>query len=151
MSRIGGRSGRGQRMLIAMAGLPGSGKSTIATCLERELGAIVLDKDRVRAALFPPRVLDYSAGQDDITMAAIYQAVRAIHKANAGQTVVIDGRTYLRPGQVRSLLSLISYLGSGEYREKYLGLKIPPTNLQDYHLEQARGFAAKLADQLVTV
>src|SRR5207344_1904736 len=40
-------------------------------------------------------------------------------------------------GQVRSLLSLISYLGSGEYREKYLGMKIPPTNLQDYHLDQA--------------
>jgi predicted kinase len=43
-------------MLIAMAGLPGSGKSTLATCLEPRLGAVVLDKDRVRAALFPPRV-----------------------------------------------------------------------------------------------
>jgi hypothetical protein len=32
-------------------------------------------------------------------------------------------------GQLRSLLSLISYLGSGEYRERYLGVKIPPTNL----------------------
>jgi menaquinone-dependent protoporphyrinogen IX oxidase len=31
-------------------------------------------------------------------------------------------------GQVRSLLSLLSYLGSGEYRERYLGVKIPPTN-----------------------
>ena len=40
-------------------------------------------------------------------------------------------------GQVRSLLSLLSYLGSGEYRERYLGIKIPPTNLQDYHLEAA--------------
>jgi hypothetical protein len=28
-------------------------------------------------------------------------------------------------GQVRSLLSLLSYLGSGEYRERYLGVKIP--------------------------
>ena len=64
----------------------------------------------------------------------------------------IDGIHFrYKGGQVRSLLSLISYLGSGEYREKYLGLKIPPTNLQDYHLEQARSFAAKLADQLVTV
>jgi Uncharacterized protein conserved in bacteria (DUF2252) len=41
-------------------------------------------------------------------------------------------------GQVRSLLSLLSYLGSGEYREKYLGIKIPPTNLQDHHLQEAR-------------
>jgi hypothetical protein len=51
-------------------------------------------------------------------------------------------------GQVRSLLSLLSYLGSGEYRERYLGVKIPPTNLQDYQLEQARAFAGRLADRL---
>jgi len=51
-------------------------------------------------------------------------------------------------GQVKSLLSLISYLGSGEYRERYLGLPIPPTNIQDYHLEMARKFANDLADDL---
>src|SRR5277367_5237661 len=51
-------------------------------------------------------------------------------------------------GQVRSLLSLISYLGSGEYRKRYLGIKIPPTNLRDYHLEQARTFANGLANRL---
>jgi hypothetical protein len=52
-------------------------------------------------------------------------------------------------GQVRSLLSLCSYLGSGKYRERYLGVKIPPTNLRDYHLEAAKKFANGLADQLV--
>jgi hypothetical protein len=52
-------------------------------------------------------------------------------------------------GQVRSLLSLLSYLGSGEYREKYLGIKIPPTNIQEYHLEQSRAFASQLADGLL--
>ena len=51
-------------------------------------------------------------------------------------------------GQVRSLLSLISYLGSGKYRQRYLGVKIPPTNLQPYHLEAARIFASGLADRL---
>jgi hypothetical protein len=51
-------------------------------------------------------------------------------------------------GQIRSLLSLISYLGSGEYREKYLGVKIPPTNLQDSQLQTAREFANGLADRL---
>jgi hypothetical protein len=51
-------------------------------------------------------------------------------------------------GQVRSLLSLISYLGSGEYREKYAGVKIPPTNLQGDQLDGARTFAGQLADQL---
>src|SRR3954454_5344525 len=97
-------------MLIAMAGLPGSGKSTVAACLAERLGAVILDKDRVRAALFPPRVLDYSAVQDDVAIAAIYQAVRAIHKANAGQAVILDGRTYLRRGQVQPLLDLAASL-----------------------------------------
>jgi hypothetical protein len=49
-------------------------------------------------------------------------------------------------GQIKSLLSLISYLGSGEYRERYMGVKIPPTNLQPEHLEAARTFAGELAD-----
>jgi hypothetical protein len=52
-------------------------------------------------------------------------------------------------GQVRSLLSLLSYLGSGKYRERYLGVKIPPTNIRDYHLTTARTFANALADRLV--
>jgi len=51
-------------------------------------------------------------------------------------------------GQVRSLLSLISYLGSGKYRQRYLGVRIPPTNLREYHLVAARTFANGLADQL---
>jgi len=51
-------------------------------------------------------------------------------------------------GQIRSLLSLISYLGSGEYRERYLGVPIPLTNLQDQQLEEARTFANGLADRL---
>jgi flavodoxin len=49
-------------------------------------------------------------------------------------------------GQVRSLLSLVSYLGSGQYRAKFLGLKIPPTNLRNHHLDEAKEFARKLAD-----
>jgi hypothetical protein len=51
-------------------------------------------------------------------------------------------------GQVRSLLSLISYFGKGENRERYLGVKIPPTNLKPDFLDQARAFAAGLAEGL---
>jgi menaquinone-dependent protoporphyrinogen IX oxidase len=50
-------------------------------------------------------------------------------------------------GQVGSLLALLSYLGSGEYRDRYLGVRIPPTNIQDDHLETARAFADRLATQ----
>jgi hypothetical protein len=51
-------------------------------------------------------------------------------------------------GQVRSLLSLLSYFGKGEMRERSLGIKIPPTNLKPDFGEQAQAFAKKLADSL---
>lgn len=52
-------------------------------------------------------------------------------------------------GQIRSLLSLLSYLGSGDQRERYLGVRIPATNIQAAHLEAAREFADGLAEGLV--
>ena len=51
-------------------------------------------------------------------------------------------------GQLRSMLSLTSYLGSGEYRDRYMGVPIPTTNIQPEQIEQTRIFAAELADQL---
>ena len=51
-------------------------------------------------------------------------------------------------GQLRSLLSLTSYLGSGEYRDRYLGIRIPTTNISAEQVEESRRFAAKLADQV---
>jgi menaquinone-dependent protoporphyrinogen IX oxidase len=51
-------------------------------------------------------------------------------------------------GQVRSLLSLLSYFGKGENRERYLGIRIPPTNLKPDFTEQAQTFANQLAADL---
>lgn len=54
------------------------------------------------------------------------------------------------PGdQVRSMLSLTSYLGSGQYRERYLGMRIPTTNISDAQLDESRRFAAELADRVL--
>jgi hypothetical protein len=53
-------------------------------------------------------------------------------------------------GQIRSFMSLISYFGAGENRERYLGVKIPPSMLKPDYAEQARAFANSLADQLVS-
>ena len=52
-------------------------------------------------------------------------------------------------GQVPSLLSLLSYLSTGDYRHRYLGVKIPPTNIQEYQLKEARAFGDGLAAQVV--
>src|SRR5277367_2817647 len=61
----------------------------------------------------------------------------------------VDGTHFsYQGGQIKSLLSLLSYLGTGEYRDRYLGVPIPPTNIQEHHLEAARTFAGGLADRI---
>ncbi|MBX9582466.1 MAG: ATP-binding protein [Gemmataceae bacterium] len=91
-------------MLVALAGLPGTGKSTLARRLAAELGGVVLDKDAVRAALFPPPILDYSREQDDLTIRATYDAAALILGRDPSRHVILDGRTYSQAYQVRHLL-----------------------------------------------
>jgi hypothetical protein len=75
------------------------------------------------------------------------KAVRKLGTQQGGEWV--DGIHFsFAGGQVRSLLSLLSYFGKGENRERYLGVKIPPTNLKPDYLGQAQAFANRLADSL---
>jgi hypothetical protein len=53
-------------------------------------------------------------------------------------------------GQIPSLLALISYFAHGEQRKRYLGVKIPSTNLAPDYAAQAHGFATGLAEMLTT-
>jgi menaquinone-dependent protoporphyrinogen IX oxidase len=75
------------------------------------------------------------------------EAVRELAGQQGGRYV--DEIHFTYPGDsLRSMLSLTSYLGSGVYRDRYLGIRIPPTNVQPEQLEQTRTFAARLADGL---
>jgi menaquinone-dependent protoporphyrinogen IX oxidase len=77
-----------------------------------------------------------------------FRAVRKLGEKQGGR--YIDGIHFSYPGgQIRSMLSLTSYLGSGEYRDRYLGVRIPSTNVQPQQLEQTREFASTLADRLL--
>jgi menaquinone-dependent protoporphyrinogen IX oxidase len=72
----------------------------------------------------------------------------ALGKAQGGKYIDGEHFTY-EGGQIRSLLSLLSYFGKGEMRERSLGIKIPPTNLKPDFADQAAGFASRLADSTV--
>ena len=98
-------------MLVAMAGLPGTGKSTLAVRLAEALGGIVLSKDVVRAALFPAPVLDYSAAQDHIAMTAVYSAAEYLLARQSSRPVFLDGRTFRKPGQLDAPLVLAAEIG----------------------------------------
>jgi predicted kinase len=99
-------------VLITMAGLPGTGKSTLAVRLAERLGGVVLSKDVVRAALFPAPVLDYSPAQDEIAMSAVYSAAEYLLARKSARPVLLDGRTFSKRGQLDAPVALAAELGT---------------------------------------
>jgi menaquinone-dependent protoporphyrinogen IX oxidase len=73
--------------------------------------------------------------------------VRKLAQKKGGRYV--EGIHFTYPGgQLPSMLSLTSYLGSGEYKHRYLGVRLPPTNISAEQIEESRRFAARIADKV---
>jgi adenylylsulfate kinase len=87
-------------MWVILAGLPGTGKSTLARAVSARLGGTVLDKDRVREALFPGAMTDYSREQDDLCVRAMLEAAAYITEKRRTAFIFIDGRTFSRREQI---------------------------------------------------
>ncbi len=86
-------------MIIAMAGLPASGKSTIAQKLAEHLSAVLIDKDQVRDFLFKDSV-DYVREQDDLCVNVMYQVAGYHLSVRPNTPIVLDGRSYSRQYQI---------------------------------------------------
>ncbi len=84
-------------MIVLMAGLPGTGKSTVARELADALSAVILDKDQVRAALFTD--VDYSREQDDLCVGVMAQVAGYLLHRDRERTTIVDGRTFSRSYQ----------------------------------------------------
>jgi len=95
-----------------MAGLPGTGKSTIAHELAARLGGTVLDKDQIRAALFAPRDIAYSTEQDDFVMGVMLQVAQHIHKHDSTRHIFIDGRPFSRRYQLENVIARAKEMGA---------------------------------------
>jgi len=98
-------------MLIAMAGLPGTGKSSLAGGLAAVLSGVVLDKDLIRAALFPPEVIAYSAEQDDFCQGIMLQVADYLLQREPRKIVILDGRPFARRYQRAALVGFAEARG----------------------------------------
>jgi predicted kinase len=87
-------------MLILMAGLPGTGKSTLARALAADLGGTILNKDEIRAALFAPRDVEYSSEQDEFCMRVMLKVAGYLFRKDPERKVFLDGRTFSRRYQL---------------------------------------------------
>lgn len=98
-------------MLVLMAGLPGCGKSTLARGLAERLSGAVLDKDRIRAALFAPADIEYSTGQDDFCEQVMLEAADYLLRKNPSRYVFLDGRTFSRRYQIEEAIRAAEAMG----------------------------------------
>jgi adenylylsulfate kinase len=89
--------------LVAMMGLPGSGKSALARRIAPVLPAVILDKDAIRAVLFPPAEIEYSVQQDDFCVEIMLQT--AAYLLRKGCSVILDGRPFSRRYQVEAVVN----------------------------------------------
>jgi len=94
-----------QRTIIAMAGLPGTGKSTLGRALASALDAPILSKDEIRRELHGQRRTDYSREQDDACCRVMHERAERLI-ARGASVVVLDGRTYSKRYQVLEIETL---------------------------------------------
>jgi adenylylsulfate kinase len=97
---------------VLFAGLPGTGKSTLARVMADRLGAAVLDKDRVRGALFPGALTDYSTQQDQLCMDAMLDAAAYLTERKRVEFIFFDGRTFSSRVQIEDVLFAAARAGA---------------------------------------
>lgn len=97
--------------VVVLAGLPGTGKSTLAARLAEALDAPLFDKDRVREALFGPRHVRYERVQDDFVVACLVEAARHAAQSGLSRFAILDGRTFSAAGQLAELRAALAERG----------------------------------------
>jgi len=100
-------------MIVMMAGLPGTGKSTPARALAERTSGVVLDKDEIRRALFPAADIEYSTEQDDFCMGVMLETEGYIVGKNRARYVFLDGRPFSRRYQIERVMEHARRLGQG--------------------------------------
>jgi adenylylsulfate kinase len=91
-------------MIVLMAGLPGTGKSTIGRALADRVSGAVLNKDAVRHALFAGADVEFSRAQDDFVMDLLLQTAQFLWLRQPDRIVLLDGRPFSRATQVERVV-----------------------------------------------
>ncbi len=89
--------------VVVLTGVPGAGKTTIATRLRTDHGFTLLSRDSVKRALFGND--DVGDTQNDIAFGAMLQAVKLLSQLR--RNVVVDGMPFDKEGQAEAIESAL--------------------------------------------
>lgn len=97
-------------MIIVMAGLPGTGKTTLACELAARTSGRVLSKDEVRHALFAEGEIEYSSRQDDFCLHVMVETAGRLLQQDARRILFLDGRPFSQRYQIDNVVNAAARL-----------------------------------------
>jgi predicted kinase len=97
-------------MIVLMAGLPGTGKTTLARGLAQRTGGRLLSKDEFRHAIFAPEEIEYSSRQDDFVLQLMLETAGYLFSRTPDRLIFLDGRPFSRLYQIENVLAAAARL-----------------------------------------
>ena len=92
-------------MIVLMAGLPGTGKTTLAGQLASRMSGRVLSKDEIRGAVFLKEEIDFSSRQDDLCVEMILDVAAHLLEKDPSRMIFLDGRPFSHRYQIDNVLA----------------------------------------------